>query len=157
MFKAQLYYHYPSRWIQFQDRTYTVHNFHSQESTPCRAAYRGVTCKYIHSISFTSYRVPIFTPGWRAAMWIKCISEGQNCQALMGIEPASFDPESRVQFKGVFIVTTLPSNRRFKSPISLPVTLDKHDSVLITRLAYRTHTSAICGTFMLKKQFICCP
>ena len=39
---------------------------------------------------------------------------------------------------GVFIVTTLPSNQRFKSRISVPVTLDKRDSVLITRLAYRT-------------------
>ena len=31
-----------------------------------------------------------------------------------------------------------PSNRRFKSPISLPVTLDKRDGDLITCLAYRT-------------------
>ena len=45
--------------------------------------------KYIHNISFTSYRVPIYTPGWRAAMWIKCLPEGQKCQALTGIEPAT--------------------------------------------------------------------
>ena len=36
-------YYYPGRWVQlFQDRTYTVHNFHSQGRIPCRAAYRGV-------------------------------------------------------------------------------------------------------------------
>ena len=29
-------------------------------------------------------------------MWIKCLAEGQMCQALTGIEPQPFDPESRV-------------------------------------------------------------
>ena len=62
---------------------------------PCRAAYIGVSGKYIHNISFTSYRVPIYTPGWRAAMWIKCVAEGQKCQALTGSNPEPFDPESR--------------------------------------------------------------
>ena len=38
---------------------------------------------------FASCRVPIYTPGWRAAMWIKCLAEGQNCQALTGIEHAT--------------------------------------------------------------------
>ena len=67
------FYYYPGHWIQFQDRTYSA-QFHSQGSSPCRAAYRGVTGKYIHNISFTSYPVPI---------------EGQNCQALTWIEPAT--------------------------------------------------------------------
>ena len=82
----------------------TVHNFHSLGSIPCRAAYRGVTGKYIHNISFTSFRVPIYTPGWRAAMWIKCLAEGQKCQALTGIEPATL--WSRV--KGSLQYTTAP-------------------------------------------------
>ena len=42
----------------------TVHNFHSQGSIPCRAAYRGVTGKYIHNISFTSYWVRTHLHNW---------------------------------------------------------------------------------------------
>ena len=37
----------------------TVHNFHSQGSIPCRAAYHGITGKCILNISFASYWVPI--------------------------------------------------------------------------------------------------
>ena len=61
-----------------------VHNFHSQGSIPCRAAYHGVTGTYILNISFASYRVPIYTPGWRAAMWIKCLAEGQKVPGIDG-------------------------------------------------------------------------
>ena len=57
------YYYYPGRWIQFQDGTY-LHNFHSQGSIPCQAAYHGVTGKYIHNISFTSYRVRTHLYTW---------------------------------------------------------------------------------------------
>ena len=62
--------------------------------------------RQIHTqhISFTSYRVPIYTPGWRAAMWIKCLAEGQKCQALTGIEPGTL--WSRV--KGSLQYTTAP-------------------------------------------------
>ena len=82
------YYYYPGRWIQFQDRTYsTQFPLPREHSLPsCLSWHSG---KYIHNISFTSYRVPIYTPGWRAAMWIKCLAEGQKCQALTGIEPAT--------------------------------------------------------------------
>ena len=95
------YFYYPVVGYNFKTAL-TVHNFHSQGSIACRAAYHGVTGKYIHNISFTSYRVPIYTPrflhilpvpiytpGWRAAMWIKCFAEGQKCQALTGIKPAT--------------------------------------------------------------------
>ena len=34
--------------------------------------------------TFASYRVPIYTPGWRAAMCIKCLAEGQNCRGTEG-------------------------------------------------------------------------
>ena len=80
------YCYYPSRWIQFQDRTYSAQfPLPREHSSPsCLSWHSG---KYIHNISFTSYRVPIYTPGWRAAMWIKCLAEGQMCHALMGIEP----------------------------------------------------------------------
>ena len=46
---------------------------------------------------FASYRAPIYTTEWRAAMWIKCLAEGQKCQALMETNPRPFDQESRVQ------------------------------------------------------------
>ena len=37
----------------------------------------------IHAtITFASYRVPIYTPRWRAAMWIKCLSEGQKVPGI---------------------------------------------------------------------------
>ena len=41
-----------------------------------------------------------------------------------------------------------PSNRRFKSPISLPVTLDKRDGDLITCLAYRTRVPQNSGIWL---------
>ena len=69
--------------------TLTVHNFHSQRSIPCRDAYHGITGKYIPSISFASYRVHIYTPWSRAAMWINWFAEGQKCQAIWGSNPGS--------------------------------------------------------------------
>ena len=40
---------------------------------------------------FASYRVPIYTstPGWRAAVWIKCLAERQKHLALIGTEPTT--------------------------------------------------------------------
>ena len=100
---ATLYY-YPGRWIQFQDRTYSAQfPLPREHSLPSCLSWRSG--KYIHNISFTSYRVPIYTPGWRAAMWIKCLAEGQKCQAWTGIEPATL--WSRV--KGSLQYTTVPA------------------------------------------------
>ena len=62
------------------------------------------TCHIKWQITFASYRVPIYTPGWRAAMWIKCLAEGQSFRHWRGMEPATFDPESRVHS----IYTTAP-------------------------------------------------
>ena len=37
------YYYYPGLWNGYNFKTaLTVHNFHSQGSIPCRAAYRGI-------------------------------------------------------------------------------------------------------------------
>ena len=33
------------------------------------------------TITFASYRVPIYTPGWRVAMRIKCLAKGHKCRA----------------------------------------------------------------------------
>ena len=38
----------------------------------------------MQQITFASYRVPIYTPGWRAAMWIKCLAEGQKVPGIDG-------------------------------------------------------------------------
>ena len=82
------FYYYPGRWIQFQDRTYSAQfPLPMEHSLPSCLSWRSG--KYIHNTSFTSYRIPIYTPGWRAAMWIKCLAEGQKCQAWTGIEPAT--------------------------------------------------------------------
>ena len=43
--------------------------------------------RQIHlNISFTSYRVPTYTPGSRPAMWINCLAERQKCRAIAGFE-----------------------------------------------------------------------
>ena len=59
----------------------------SPASIPCQAAYYGVTAKHILKISFASYRVLIYTPGARAAMWINCLAEGQKCWLIAWFEP----------------------------------------------------------------------
>ena len=53
------------------------------------AIFRHSQCQINQQISFASYRVPIYTPGSRAAMWIKCLAEGQNCRVVTGIEPGT--------------------------------------------------------------------
>ena len=69
------YYYYPGRWIQFQDHTYSAQfPLPREHSLPSCLSWR-YRQMYIHNISFTSYRVPSYTPGWRAAMWIKCLAE----------------------------------------------------------------------------------
>ena len=62
------------------------------------------TCRIKRQIMFASYRVHIYTPGWRATMRIKSLAEGQKCQAWTGIEPATL--WSRV--KGSIQYTTAP-------------------------------------------------
>ena len=100
-----MYYYYPGRRIQFQDRTNTVRNIFTHKGAfLAELPIVELQANHIHNISFTSYRVSIYTPGWRAAMWIKCLTEGQMCQALTGIEPATL--WSRV--KGSLQYTTAP-------------------------------------------------
>ena len=54
---------------------------HSSQSPFYRRTHANPT-----TIPFASYRVPIYTPGSRAAMWIKCLAEGQKYQATVGIK-----------------------------------------------------------------------
>ena len=79
-------YYYPSHRIQNQFCTHSTLSplpaAHSGQSPFFRRAHANST-----TIPFASYRVPIYTPGSRAAMWIKCLAEGQKYRAAVGIEP----------------------------------------------------------------------
>ena len=66
-----------------------VHFLHSLGSIPASRSFTGAHNANSTTITFASYQVPIYTPGWRAAMWIKCLAEGQKCRALTGIEPGT--------------------------------------------------------------------
>ena len=51
---------------------------------------RRAQCQLNHNTVRTlpgRYRVPHLTPGSRAAMWIKCLAEGQKCRATVGFGP----------------------------------------------------------------------
>ena len=63
-----------------------------------RRHFRGAHMPHqVRRTALAFYRVPIYTPGWKAAMWIMCLAEGHKFQALTGIESKlqHFDPESR--------------------------------------------------------------
>ena len=64
-----------------------VHFLHSLGSIPASRRFTGAHNANSTTIPFASYRVPIFTPGSRAAMWIKCLAEGQKYRAAVGFEP----------------------------------------------------------------------
>ena len=80
-------YYYPGHRIQNQFCTDSalspLPREHSGQSPFYRRTHANST-----TIPFASYRVPIYTPGSRAAnaMWIKCLAEGQKYQATVGIE-----------------------------------------------------------------------
>ena len=78
-----------------------------------------------NNITFASYQVPIYTPGWRAAMWIKCLAEGQTVPGIDGIEPATL--WSRV--KGSSQYTMAP-------PKSYSESYSEHEKKLITSLQH---------------------
>ena len=70
-------YYYPGQWIQYKSCTHSAHSQlpgeHSGQA-PLQRRTHATSIK--RQITFASYRVPIYTPGWRAAMWIKCLTEG---------------------------------------------------------------------------------
>ena len=82
-------YYYPGHWIKYQSCTHSAPSQlpaeHSGYKGTSTYATSGVhTCHIMQQIMFASYRVPIYTPGWRAAMWIKCLAEGQKVQGIDG-------------------------------------------------------------------------
>ena len=74
-------------------------------STPRGAFWPGATsgahtCHIKRQITFALYWVPIYTPGWRVAMWIKGLAElrTKKCPAFSReSNPQPFDADSRVQ------------------------------------------------------------
>ena len=103
-------YYYPCHWIQYQSCTHS-----SPSQLPGQHSGQGAisgahTCHIKQKIMFASYQAPIYTTEWRAAMWIKCLAEGQKCQALMENEPATL--WSRV--KGSIQYTTAPPLHTFR-------------------------------------------
>ena len=78
--------YYPGHRIQNQFCTQSalspLPGEHSGQSPFYRRTHANPT-----TIPFASYRVPIYTPGSRAATWIKCLAEGQKYRATVGIEP----------------------------------------------------------------------
>ena len=63
-----------------------VHLLNSLGSILARCYFRGAHMPH-HATN--NVRILPGTPGWRAAMWIKCLAEGQKCQAWTGIEPGT--------------------------------------------------------------------
>ena len=61
-----------------------VHFLHSLGSIPASRRFTGAHNANSTTITFASYRVPIYTPGWRAAMWIKGLAEGQKVPGIDG-------------------------------------------------------------------------
>ena len=90
-------------------RVHFLHSLGSIPGIPASRRFTGAHNANSTTITFASYRVPIYTPGWRAAMWIKCLAEGQKCRALTGIEPGTL----WFRVKGSIQYTTAPPQGRF--------------------------------------------
>ena len=133
MFKAQHTIITPVVGYNFKTAL-TVHNIFTHKGAfLAELPIVELQANHIHSISFTSYRVPIYTPWWRAAMWIKWVTEGQMYQALTWIEPAtlwsrvkgslqytmapphiaSWEPDEEYPTLGVIKFWILPCRARF--------------------------------------------
>ena len=73
----------PGHWIQYQSCTHSAPSQlpgeHSGQA-PLQERTHATSSK--QQITFASCRVPIYTPGWRAAMWIKCLAEGQKVPGI---------------------------------------------------------------------------
>ena len=72
-------YHYPGHRTHFQATLIVQFPLPGEDSLPSCLIGAG---KFIHNNRSQSYRVPIYTPGWRAAMWIKCLAEGQKVPGI---------------------------------------------------------------------------
>ena len=41
-------------------------------------------------VTFPALPVPIYTPGWRGVIMVKCLTQGHNTLTVMGLEPTTF-------------------------------------------------------------------
>ena len=41
-------------------------------------------------VTFPALPVPIYTPGWRGVIMVKCLTQGHNTLAVTGLEPTTF-------------------------------------------------------------------
>ena len=71
--------HYPGHRTHFQATLIVQFPLPGEDSLPSCLIGAG---KFIHNNRSQSYRVPIYTPGWRAAIWIKCLAEGQKVPGI---------------------------------------------------------------------------
>ena len=79
-------YYYPGHRIHTQFCTQSALSPLPGEHSGQSPFYRRAQCQLNHN----SVRIlpgPHLTPGSRAAMWIKCLAEGQKYQATVGFEP----------------------------------------------------------------------
>ena len=87
--------YYPGHWIQYQSCTHSAPSQLPGEHSGYVLLQGRTHATSCNKITFASYRVPIYTPGWRAAMRIKCLAEGQKVPGIDGNRtPRPFDPES---------------------------------------------------------------
>ena len=82
---SQCIIYYPGHTCRIQNKFCT----HSALSPlPGEHSGKSPFYKHIHAnsttIPFASYRDPIYTPGSRSAMWIKCLAEGQKYRMTVG-------------------------------------------------------------------------
>ena len=99
--------YYPGHWIQYQSCT---HSAPSQlpRSILARCYFRGAHMPHHATNNVRILPGTHYTPGWRAAMWIKCLAEGQKCQALTGIEPGNLSLIQSQGFNPIYHGTSTP-------------------------------------------------
>ena len=113
-------YYYPSHhWIQYQSCTHSAPSQLPGEHSgqvPLQERTHGHIKK---QITFEFYQVPIYTPGWRAAMWIKCLAERRKVPGIDGnqtrnplIQSQGFNPIYHGTSTYLYYIYWLPNYSR---------------------------------------------
>ena len=66
-----------------------------------------------------SLLIPIYTPGWRGTVRVKCLDQEHNTVTQPGLEPVPFDPESTA-------LTTRPAHLRHITIYNKPPSHNEH-------------------------------
>ena len=99
-------YYYPGHRIQNQFCTQSALSPLPEEHSGQSPFYRRTQCQLNHNI-VCILPGPHLAPGSRAAMWIKCLAEGQKYRATVGFEPGLSTWESSGH-------TTIPQHLHFR-------------------------------------------